>query len=70
MLDFPSLLFFFSFNPFYFQCLEEEFQQQLEEQERHYGHYLIAALAAETIDLAKVSLLARLNVKRLSVSDP
>jgi len=29
------------------QCLEEEFQQQLEEQERHYGHYLIAALAAE-----------------------
>jgi len=29
------------------QCLEEEFQHQLEEQERHYGHYLIAALAAE-----------------------
>merc|ERR1712027_146417 len=29
------------------RCLEEEFQQQLEEQERHYGHYLIAALAAE-----------------------
>merc|ERR1719318_1761177 len=29
------------------QCLEEEFQQQLEEQESHYGHYLIAALAAE-----------------------
>merc|ERR550534_3099477 len=29
------------------QCLEEEFQHQLEEQERHYGHYLISALAAE-----------------------
>ena len=29
------------------QCLEEEFQQQLEEQERHYGHYLVAALAAD-----------------------
>ena len=30
----------------------------------------LAALAAETIDLAKVSLLARWNVKKLSVSDP
>jgi len=29
------------------QCLEEEFQGQLEEQESHYGHYLVSALAAE-----------------------
>jgi hypothetical protein len=29
------------------QSLEEEFQCQLEEQERHYGHYLTAALQAE-----------------------
>merc|ERR1719290_929125 len=29
------------------QCLEEDFQQQLEEQERHYGHYLTSALAVE-----------------------
>merc|ERR1712083_684344 len=29
------------------QCLEEEFQNQLEEQERHYGHYLVSALASE-----------------------
>merc|ERR1719211_993424 len=29
------------------QCLEEEFQSQLEEQERHYGHYLVSALASE-----------------------
>ena len=31
----------------YLQCLEEEFQNQLEEQERHYGHYLVSALASE-----------------------
>jgi len=29
------------------QHLEDEFQQQLAEQERHYGHYLIAALQAD-----------------------
>ena len=29
------------------QCLEEEFQGQLEEQEQHYGHYLVSALASE-----------------------
>jgi len=29
------------------QYLEEEFQQQLEEQERHYGHYLTSALSLE-----------------------
>ena len=27
-----------------FQALEDEFAYQLEEQERHYGHYLTAAL--------------------------
>jgi hypothetical protein len=32
---------------FPFQSLEDEFAYQLEEQERHYGHYLTAALGAE-----------------------
>jgi len=31
------------------QSLEDEFQLQLEEQEKHYGHYLTAALQAERI---------------------
>ena len=35
------------------QCLEEEFQCQLEEQERHYGHYLTAALQAERLRAAR-----------------
>ena len=30
--------------PLRFQALEDEFAYQLEEQERHYGHYLTAAL--------------------------
>ena len=35
----------YSWNfPLRFQALEDEFAYQLEEQERHYGHYLTAAL--------------------------
>ena len=34
----------FSHVPLRFQALEDEFAYQLEEQERHYGHYLTAAL--------------------------
>ena len=33
-----------------FQALEDEFAFQLEEQERHYGHYLTAALGADSAD--------------------
>ena len=42
----PSKKIYCNFHnvPFRFQALEDEFAYQLEEQERHYGHYLTAAL--------------------------
>ena len=38
-----------------FQALEDEFAYQLEEQERHYGHYLTAALGDAVDGAASVA---------------
>eukprot|EP00095_Tigriopus_kingsejongensis_P008515 maker-scaffold181_size278858-snap-gene-1.33 protein:Tk08515 transcript:maker-scaffold181_size278858-snap-gene-1.33-mRNA-1 annotation:"ste20-like serine threonine-protein kinase" len=47
------------------QALEDEFAYQLEEQERHYGHYLTAALGAEAI-VASISGATPKSVSRSS----